>query len=375
VSEASTDVVIIGGGLAGLTAAIHLAREGARVVVVETREYPQHKVCGEYVSNEILPYFASLGIPVRTWQPKQVQRFRLHAPSGRWVESRLPLGGFGLRRYTLDYNLYRIAQELGVEFALRTTVRDVELREGRHLLHSTEGSRWQASAVLGSFGKRSELDRLLGRGFMRRPATHVGLKFYLRAAFPSDLVALYGLDAGYAGAVQVEDGSVDIACLTTEAQLQANGGLDGFEERVLQRHPALGALLRSGTRLQAKPFTISNVSFCPKQAVVEHILMVGDAAGMIFPLCGNGMAMGVHGAKLAAEAVLDFLGGRLDRLAMEERFRSSWRREFGRRLFWGRRLQPLVDRGGLSELAVGALRHLPALLPPIIRRTHGAALG
>ena len=58
----SFDVIIIGGGLAGLTNAIHLSKSRQRVLLIEKNSYPKHKVCGEYISNEVLPYLNSLGI-------------------------------------------------------------------------------------------------------------------------------------------------------------------------------------------------------------------------------------------------------------------------------------------------------------------------
>nr|MBP6758446.1 FAD-dependent oxidoreductase [Flavobacterium sp.] len=62
--KTNPDVVIIGGGLAGLTSAIHLSKFGLRVVLIEKNEFPKHKVCGEYISNEVLPYFQKLGIAI-----------------------------------------------------------------------------------------------------------------------------------------------------------------------------------------------------------------------------------------------------------------------------------------------------------------------
>ena len=56
------DTIIVGGGLAGLTCALHLSQQNCSVLLLEKYSYPHHKVCGEYVSNEVLPYLNSLGI-------------------------------------------------------------------------------------------------------------------------------------------------------------------------------------------------------------------------------------------------------------------------------------------------------------------------
>jgi len=58
----NADVIIIGGGLAGLCNAIHLSKFGKKVLLIEKNEYPKHKVCGEYISNEVLPYLEFLEI-------------------------------------------------------------------------------------------------------------------------------------------------------------------------------------------------------------------------------------------------------------------------------------------------------------------------
>ena len=66
------DVIIIGGGLAGLTNAIHLSKFNRQVLLIEKDSYPKHKVCGEYISNEVLPYLNSLGIDPINEGAKQI---------------------------------------------------------------------------------------------------------------------------------------------------------------------------------------------------------------------------------------------------------------------------------------------------------------
>jgi len=91
------DVLIVGGGLAGLTAAIHLAQENRSVCLFERETYPHHKVCGEYVSNEIVPYLESLGVYMADIAVA-ITNLQLSTISGKSIALALPLGGKGIYR-------------------------------------------------------------------------------------------------------------------------------------------------------------------------------------------------------------------------------------------------------------------------------------
>src|SRR3954467_1186970 len=107
------DVIIAGGGLAGLTSAIHLSRAGLHVTIVEKHPYPIHKVCGEYISNEILPYLQWLGADPAVLEPARINRVCISSVSGKSVETGLPVGGFGVSRYSLDQFLMQQALNNG----------------------------------------------------------------------------------------------------------------------------------------------------------------------------------------------------------------------------------------------------------------------
>lgn len=369
------DIAIIGGGLAGLTAAIHLRQLGLEVVVFEKKKYPHHKVCGEYISKEVIPYFDRLGVEVKEAQPNEINRFQLHAPSGKKVEAQLSLGGVGIRRYTLDNLLYETAKDKGCIFFLETTVQDIiQANDGSFLIKSNKQADTKSKVVLGSFGKRSVLDKSLQRPFVQIPSDYVGLKYYLEKDFPSDLVTLYNFDGGYCGAVQVEDQTVDVALLVRKDRFKAFKNLETFETQALFPNKAIANLFQAETRTLKRPLAISNVSFLPKHQVHNGILMIGDAAGMIPPLAGNGMAMGIHAAKIAAETTSDYLFGRISRVQMEKFYQQKWRKAFGQRLYWGRWLHYFMGKPLISEFSVKALQNIPFILPPIIRQTHGKPL-
>ena len=372
----ATDVLVAGGGLAGLAAALDLAARGHRVVVVERKQYPFHRVCGEYVSHEVQPYLRRLGADVAALAPADIRRFQLTSPAGRSLHSPLDLGGFGVSRYQLDDYLYRLALARGVQFVLPATVAGItfEAVTNRHTVALADGRTLTAQLVLGTYGKRSTLDRQLERPFFGQRSPYVGIKHHLRLpGFARDLIALHNFRDGYAGISAIEDGRLCFCYLTTRANLRQHGSIAALEGEVLAENPHLAAILGSAERLYAQPEVINEISFAAKQPVEQHILMVGDAAGLITPLCGNGMAMALHGAALAAPLAHEFLVGRLPRPALEAAYAQAWRRQFGARLQVGRAVQRLFGGPLLSELAVGTLRHWPAAVRALMRQTHGQA--
>jgi flavin-dependent dehydrogenase len=105
--------------------------------------------------------------------------------------------------------------------------------------------------------------------------------------------------------------------------------------------------------------------------VENHLLMLGDAAGMITPLCGNGMSMALHSSKLAFEEIDQFLQGRINRYEMETQYTQQWEKQFNRRLQTGRVLQQFFGNGMLSNFLIASLKPFPGIVSFLIRQTHG----
>ena len=368
------DILLIGGGLAGLAAALDLAGRGHRVAVVERKQYPFHKVCGEYVSNEVLPYLRRLGADPAELAPAAISQFLLSSPGGRTLNSRLDLGGFGVSRYLLDDFLYQRGLARGVTFHLKSTVTDVAFDSAtdQHRVTLADGRQLTARVVLGTYGKRANLDRQLQRSFFAQRSPYLGVKYHLRLpGFPRDVIALHNFADGYAGISAIEDDKLCFCYLTTRQNLKRHGTIPAMEAAVLAKNPHLREILTSAEVLYPQPEVINEISFAPKRPVEQHVLMCGDAAGLITPLCGNGMAMALHGAALAADAAHHFLAGKTTRAAMETQYAQAWNAQFGARLRVGRAVQRLFGGPVLSEAVVGGLRHWPGAVQALMRRTHG----
>ena len=197
------NIIIIGGGLAGLVAALHLSKKGLSVLVIEKNAYPKHKVCGEYISNEVLPYLQSLDFDPIALQAKEITNFALTTPKNKPLKTKLPLGGFGISRYTLDYELAKKAISNGVKI-VEETVTNVVFKEDTFTVTTKENTH-TASIVLGAYGKRSNIDVKLDRSFMKTPAPFVAVKAHYKGDFSSDLVSLHNFKGGYCGVSKVEN--------------------------------------------------------------------------------------------------------------------------------------------------------------------------
>lgn len=373
------DIAIIGGGLAGLALSIQLAEKGWSVAVFEKQTYPFHRVCGEYISMEAWAFLCSLSVPLPQWDLPFIRRLQVTAPNGRILEADLPLGGFGVSRYKLDGAMANIARQKGVCLYEGAKVEQVMRNEKGFVLQVRSPSgrtNHQAMVCCGAWGKRSNLDVKWQRPFVADPDTRisnwVGIKYHVRTQWPADLIGLHNFRDGYCGISRVEDGLYCLCYLTRAANLRGAGQQVPVQETsVLARNPVLRHILNTSERQPGFPLAISQVSFRPKTQVENGVLMVGDAAGMITPLCGNGMSMALHASKIAAEQIDSFLAGKQGRAALEAGFQKAWHQQFGSRLRTGRMLQQFFGSGWGSSMLVSVMRRFPQLTSTLIKKTHG----
>ncbi|NNJ88392.1 MAG: NAD(P)/FAD-dependent oxidoreductase [Eudoraea sp.] len=367
---ATYDVIIIGGGLAGLTAAIHLRKESHRILLLEKETYPHHKVCGEYLSNEVVPYLLHLGIELPT--QIEINTLEFSTKKGRSLQLPLPLGALGISRYALDNCLYKRAVELGVDFEF-CSVESIEYKDDIFTIKNNMDRECQGKFVIGAFGKRSNLDKMLSRKFIARKSPWLGVKaHYHWPEFPDHLVGLHSFEGGYGGLSKTETGAVNFCYLVTYESFQTKQNISEFNDQVVAQNPYLATFFKKATIKFEKPLSIAQISFEAKDAVEDHIVMCGDSAGLIHPLCGNGMAMAIHSAKIASELIHLYLKkGQTTRAQLEKEYALRWHRTFGRRIRTGRRLQKLLMSPKIAELLFSLAVLSPAVLRSIIKKTHG----
>nr|WP_299212544.1 NAD(P)/FAD-dependent oxidoreductase [uncultured Dokdonia sp.] len=372
-SQKELKVLIIGGGLAGLTSAIHLIKDGFEVTLIEKNPYPKHKVCGEYISNEVLSYLEKLGVYPFDHQAKKIDKFQFSSVSGATLDITLPLGGFGMSRYALDALMVNQAIKLGV-YVQQATVTDVQFKEDQFQVTTNTHQKYTADYVLGAFGKRSSMDITLSRKFIKKKSAWLGVKAHYKSDFPDDLVALHNFNGGYCGLSKVETDHVNACYLADYASFKKYKNIEEYQQEVLYKNKALKHFFENSEMVFEAPVTISQISFDKKEPIVDHIFMIGDSAGLIHPLCGNGMAMAIHSAKIISSLLVQQKSYTLTRSQLEQHYTKAWNDAFQKRLNIGRWIQNALQHKRLTRMGVSIVSTSPYLLKTIIKSTHGTAL-
>lgn len=290
----------MGGGLAGAAAAIRLARAGRAVTLLERERGPAHKVCGEFLSGEALDDLASLGMDALALGAAPIGAMRL--VHGKHVaESRLPFRAAGLSRAVLDEALLQRATAAGA-----AVHRGIRVRSAAPGEVQTETGPLAAPTLLLATGKHDL------RGLPRdagEPEKLIGFKLHLRLA-PAQAAALAGhvevilFGGGYAGLQMVDSGLANLCLLVDRARW---GGEWATVRAGLEREaPHLARRLDGAQECWERPLTIFRVPYGYVHAAPPQpgVFRLGDQAAVIPSFCGDGMAIALHSARLAADTVL-----------------------------------------------------------------------
>lgn len=320
IPQLKRNLIIAGGGLAGLSLAIALRRRGVEVTVLEAGSYPRHRVCGEFISGVTAETLAALGIS-DLFEDARLHRSLAWHDRGREIHrATLPEPALGISRHVLDERLRERFESLGGE--LKTGVRARP--------EPCEGFVWAA-------GRRARTGRWLG------------LKAHVKIPRDHDLEMHAGSN-GYAGLAGVEDGWVNVCGLFRIDRAIASRGTELLPAYLeAGGNHALADTLRDA-RWREDSFSAVAGFELGHQPPIPGLLCLGDAECMIPPFTGNGMAMAFQAAERAMEPLFFWSAGGAWTAAANE-IRVALHRKFRRRMAAARLShQILLDPAGRSVL-------------------------
>ena len=367
------DAIVVGAGLSGCSAAIQLAKRGYRILLLEQSHYPIHKVCGEFLSIEVIEIFANLGILEQVYKlgAYPIHRAYLTTASGASFRSDLPSTALGLSRYQLDLLLFQRARSLNVDCRDNTRVLNVVGNLQTGFTVHTGKEDFTSRVVFGAFGKRSPLDRTLNRKFIQTKSPWIAYKGHFTGVDIADVIELHGFPNGYCGISQIETGEVNVCWIAHERVMQESMHKSLDIPESLAKNPVLADRFEHLHRVSPSLQGLSQITFVHKETFHNDICMIGDTAGMITPLCGDGMAMALRSAEIVVPVVSQFLDGGITAIAFKQQYAIAWRREFQTRLQLGQIMHNCFVQPPLANLGVNLCRVFPALGHWLIGATRG----
>ena len=294
---------------------------------------------------------------LRKEDPETITRFALVKRGGKAVESELPAAVLSISRKRLDALVAQGAERAGAEIRFDATVLSIEgdLRMGFRI----RGLDWElrARAAVGAWGRYSPLDGRLGRTFIRRKSSLFGFGKMLagRSEHLASRAVLHFFEGGYVGLSRVEGGRVNLAALANSRVAQsAHHDFDSLLERLCGESRALAADLEGLSPLAGPVLLSEPVHLGVHGALAGDVLCVGDAAGVIDPYTGTGMALALLFGEAVAAPLADFLAGELDAEGLRRVHLRRHREIAGRRFLLSRLFRPFFSGGVASRLVTPA---------------------
>jgi flavin-dependent dehydrogenase len=361
------DAIIVGGGPAGSSAAIHLARRGARVLLAEQERFPRAKLCGEFISPECLDHFQRLGAlqPLSTSGGVPVGETIFYTTSGRDVA--VPSAWFGnsggaalgLSRAEMDRRLLESARVAGVEVLEEATASNLLLEDKRVNgvrlnMPGGETREVRARLTLDATGRQRLLSKLFQRATAeesdRRRAELVAFKAHLEnTEGTSGVCEIYFYPGGYGGLSPVENGLSNLCFIVRAGDVRERGSDPArlMKDVVMKNKRAARTLGRA--RADDRWLGVALENFGRNELVTaEGLIAIGDAASFIDPFTGSGILMALESGEVAAEVTSDWLRSPFDEGRTFEALARDYRARYSERFDARLRICGLLRRAAFA---------------------------
>ena len=351
------DLAVIGGGPAGTSAAIHAARNGHRVLLLERGHFPRQKVCGEFVSSEALGLLEGLMAHSAEWNtdPLEISHARIFV-DGKLRETAIAPPANSIPRFVMDAALWRAAGDARVTAMANHAVKGT-LGRGPFQI-STELGLFSARAVINAAGRWS----VMNAGSHPSENSAIGLKRHFYESAPSSSVDLYFFDGGYCGVQPIAADEINVSAMVSRKVAKTLEDVLSLEPHLAERSKnwrAVTEVVSTYPLILREPRPVT-----PKQ----NILNAGDAAGFIDPFVGDGISMALHSGRMAAACLDGFLRGRSSLAAAVSDYSQQYANQLLPAFRNARRLRRVISSPSMRNIAMG-LFGIPAISQLALRST------
>ena len=295
------ECMVIGGGVAGSTAAYYLTKLGFKVALLEKAQGPHHKVCGEFLSFESIEYLKEMGIFLNDDTPV-IKHFKLFSPRSN-TGFTFPFPGRGISRYKLDEELLNNAKKAGADVFRGVCMRSYH-EEGRGIFRiQTNVNDFYARHLFIATGKHDHSKEHKRQG---KDHSYLGFKTHFKFKSPCDdlreTTILFSFPGGYGGICPVENDTMNF-CFVIDKRIykSLNGNFGSAIAYIRQQNPKLDSILQQVSLMDL----LCAISYIPYgflrlQNSIGNVYFLGDQRMVIPSFTGDGMAIALSTAKNCA---------------------------------------------------------------------------
>jgi len=375
-------VAVIGGGPAGSTTALRLARRGVEVCLLEKTEFPREVLCGEFLSREVSDALKDLDLFEKfiALKPNRINSFRFSNDDSTELNVDFSFESFALKRSVFDNFLLEEAKLSGVEVLQPAEVKNIRKEDEKFVLEIKGGGnpifRINSDFVVAAYGKRNVLDKQLDRGFTYQKSGLNGIKFHIDEkfipGFIRDRIEIYSSRGIYCGLNAVSEKEITLCFL--EDRKDFPGSPIDHLLRLFDQNKKFADIFSNDFEpgnIQIQAYGTGNIYFGKRGLVKDGILMAGDAAGVIAPLAGDGIGMALQTSKLISDIFYDERLNSFDHGRIAKKYEAKWNENFKKRLFTAGVIQKLILSSFFKNQAIGFARHFPPVMPYLLNNTRG----
>jgi len=311
------DVAIVGAGPAGSAAASVLARNGYAVALVDKKDFPREKLCGDFINPNNLALFRDLGVEEAIFAAphRRVTGFRITAVSGAAAETRFSRRkdgetfGLAIRRTLLDRILLEQARRLGALIQTGCHIETLARDDRGWRLEAVGGESWRARFLIGADGRNSWVAAQIGADSAAMSGRAVGFQLRLKERFNGsgygapngEAIEIHLFPGGYAGVASTGDGAMTLGLAIDKRALPRARAKEFLLTERLVQNPFLRQIIRRSEPAALR--SVYPVYFHRRRSFADAALLVGDAARVTEPISGEGVYFALQSGMLAADTL------------------------------------------------------------------------
>ena len=313
----------------------------------------------------ICPTLAERNLP-------HISKFKISTTSKKEFNTTLDLGGFGVSRYLLEELLFMEAKNKGVVFMLHTKASDINFDFNQQLYDiQTNQGVVSASLVCNASGRKSNFETK-EKANQSNETNYVGVKYHIKLDRDPQLIEIHNFSGGYCGISNIEEDKACLCYIVNSEKLKSVGNsIPQLEKLILSKNQNLKNIFDTAEFIFKEPITISGINFRIKMPTTNDTFFIGDSAGSIAPITGNGMSIALRAASVLAKNIDLYFSKKITKQELVTNYSGFWNHEFSVRIKLSRHFQKLSEHPFLTKITIRLFNALPSLASLVIKQTHG----